>query len=259
MKYLPRIIRTVLTCATVSAALMSAHAWAALTAQQVDDLQTKAIAGDKTALETLTSQAQQGDAHAQFDLGVLYYRGQGVPQDYGQAAQWYRKAAQQGDAYAQSDLGAFYANGYGVPQDYGQAAQWFRKAADQGDAFAQANLGRLYETGRGVPQDYKQAVQWYRKAAAQGEAGAQNNLGLLYAHGRGVPQNKVVAYALVNLSAVRDASNSNHASNNRSSFAADMTEQEIKAGQALSQEMSCSDNLLQTLDQYLATSGAGSH
>ncbi len=73
-----------------------------------------------------------GHAEAQYLLGALYYNGQGVPQDYAQAAQWYRKAAGQDNADAQSILGFLYDNGQGVPQDYAQAAEWYRKAAEPG-------------------------------------------------------------------------------------------------------------------------------
>ena len=117
-----------------------------------------------------------GLANAQFILGALYFNGQGVPQDYAQAAEWSRKAADQGYAGAQNILGALYANGQGVPQDYARAAEWYRKAADQGFAAAQNSLGALYANGQGVPQDYAQAAEWYRKAADQGFAAAQNNL-----------------------------------------------------------------------------------
>jgi TPR repeat protein len=55
----------------------------------------------------------------------------------------YRKAADQGNARAQFNLGVLYANGQGVAQDYAEAARWYRKAADQGHADAQNNLGLL--------------------------------------------------------------------------------------------------------------------
>ena len=70
-------------------------------------------------------------ACAQFNLGVAYDRGKGVPQDYVQAAVWYRKAAEQGFASAQLNFGAANYEGQGVSQDYVQAAAWFRIAAEQ--------------------------------------------------------------------------------------------------------------------------------
>lgn len=98
---------------------------------------------------------------------------------------------------ALANLGLQYYNGQGVPQDYATARQWWEKAAAQGDVSAQYNLGVLYAEGQGVPQDYVQARQWYEKAAAQGNASAQNNLGTLYINGQGVPQDYVMGSAMV--------------------------------------------------------------
>ena len=137
--------------------------------------------------------ADQGNVTGQLNLGVHYAKGQGVRQDYTQAALWFRKAADQGDAGGQSILGSLYAKGQGVRQDDAQAVVWYRKAADQGNAEAQYNLGVLYATGQGVPRDDAQAVVWYRKAADQGNVFAQNNLGTLYATGQGVPQDDTQA------------------------------------------------------------------
>ena len=68
-----------------------------------------------------------------------------MPQDYAEAVKWYRKAADQGDAAAQFNLGVMYATGQGVPQDYAEAVKWYRKAAEQGHAGAQYNLGVMYD------------------------------------------------------------------------------------------------------------------
>ncbi len=132
--------------------------------------------------------AEQGNAEAQFMLGVAYGLGKGVPQDYTQEAYWDRKAAEQGIAWAQFGLGELYYNGNGLPQDYAQAAVWLRMAADQGIPDAQFSLGTLYDSGKGVSQDYAQAVVWYRKAADQGNVDAQFSLGVMYFFGKGVPQ-----------------------------------------------------------------------
>jgi len=121
-----------------------------------------------TALPIFQHLADQGHAKAQFNLGVMYRNGQGVPQDNAAAARWYRKAANQGHAKAQFNLGIMYRNGQGVPQDNAAAARWYRKAADQGNARAQTNLGFMYGKGHGVTQDYVQAYMWYI-LAAQGE------------------------------------------------------------------------------------------
>ncbi len=113
--------------------------------------------------------AEQGNAHAQNYLGLLYAIGNGVVRDDGYARQWWEKAAAQGLANAQSNLGVLYDNGHGVPRDYRQARQWYEQAAAQGDAVAQLNLGLLYQNGHGVPRDYVQAHKWFKLAAANGE------------------------------------------------------------------------------------------
>ena len=126
------------------------------------------------------------DAEVQWLRGYAYFVGKGVPQDYAQAALWYRKAAEQGHAVAQFCLARLFDQGQGVPQDGAKAALWYRKAAEQGDAKAQFNLGVMYDTGRGVPRDYARAVSWYRKAAEQGDGDAQYGLGKESYLGRGV-------------------------------------------------------------------------
>ena len=82
--------------------------------------------------------------------------------DYATALSLWRPLAARGNANAQGFLGLMYGNGQGVPQDYKEAARWYGLAAAQGDANAQFNLGLLYYGGRGVVQDYKEAVKWFR-------------------------------------------------------------------------------------------------
>ena len=73
----------------------------------------------------------------QHNIGIAYYFGRGVKQDYSQAYNWIRKAAEQGDANAQYCLGALYSAGEGVDRDEVEAAAWLRKAAEQGNTDAQ--------------------------------------------------------------------------------------------------------------------------
>ena len=146
-----------------------------------------------TAVRLLLPLADQGVPLVQFTLGVMYANGKGTPQDYGQAAAWYRKAADQGYDEEQGNLGAMYAKGEGVPQDYAQAVNWYSKAADQGNVDAQASLGWMYSKGLGVSQDFVQAVYWSRMAADQGNAYAEANLGTAYENGEGVDRDLAAA------------------------------------------------------------------
>ncbi len=120
-----------------------------------------------TALREWRPLAEQGNSEAQFKLGLMYSKGEGVPQDYAEEVRWYRMAAKQGNASAQLNLGIMYAMGDHVPQDYAEGVRWYRMAAEQGLPEAQYNLGVMYNAGLGVPQDYAQAHMWLNLAASR--------------------------------------------------------------------------------------------
>src|SRR6266496_2177474 len=142
----------------------------------------------RAAAELYQKAADQGNAAAQNNLGALYETGQGVPKDLAKAAALYQKAADQGYAQAQNKLGQFYYKGLGVPKDLGKSLELCQKAANQGNADAQNHLGWLYQNGWGVPKDLGKAAELYQKAADQGLPPAQDNLGRLYDDGQGVPK-----------------------------------------------------------------------
>ena len=183
------------------------------------------------ALKEWQPLAEQGDANSQYNLGLLYARGQGVAQDYKQALTWYQKAAEQGVPAAEYNLGVMYANGQGVPvnsaeaskwflkaaqqacsamrpavlatiysegdgafKNYDEAAKWYRTAAEQGIASAAFSLGVMYDVGQGVPQNYAEALKWYHQAADAGYASAMTNIAILYYNGQGVTRDMVQAW-----------------------------------------------------------------
>ena len=147
------------------------------------------------AAEWYEKAAEQGVAAAQYNLGVIYANGQGVPQNVTEARQWFAQAAEQGVAQAEDSLGYFYGSGQGIPKNFAEAEKWYRRAAEKGIASAQFNLGVMYDLGQGVERDFAEALKWYRKAAAQGYAGAMTNIGILYYNAEGVKRDLVEAYA----------------------------------------------------------------
>ena len=151
-----------------------------------NELKLFTAGGDGPGLAQAFGAVVPAEAAAQYNLGVMYHHGTGVPKDYAEAVKWWRLAAEQGFARAQSNLGVMYANGEGVAQDYDEAMRLYRLAAEQGLARAQHNLGNMYENGRGVAVDDAEALRWYRLAAEQGLADAQFNLGWMYDEGTGV-------------------------------------------------------------------------
>ena len=161
-------------------------------------------------LTATKAKAEGGDTGAQFLLGEMYLKGNGVPQSYDEAAKWYRQAADQGHAGAQCKMGEISEAGRGVKQDRAEAAKWYRRGAEQGHINSQYSLAVLYVQGTGVPHDEVEAVKWYRAAADQGDALAQYNLGQRHTYGQSVPKDFVEAFKWLSLSAkqgLRDSVN----------------------------------------------------
>ena len=97
----------------------------------------------------LQSSAEAGDRVAQYNLGVLHETGQyGVREDKAEAVRWYRLSAPQGYENAQYNLAVMYLRGEGVEQDREAAIRWFRLAAEQLNPAAMAALETL---GEAVP------------------------------------------------------------------------------------------------------------
>ena len=111
-------------------------------------------------------------AWAGYQEGIdAYERG-----DCGTALKEFRPLAEQGHAWAQYNLGVLYDQGHGVPQDYQEALRWYRLAADQGEATAQNHLGEMYHDGKGVQKDSIQAYMWWTLSAEQGFKLAKESL-----------------------------------------------------------------------------------
>lgn len=116
-------------------------------ARNILDGEIKTSNNYKDAFDILHKLSINNNFNAQCRLGICYYYGQGIEQDYTKAVYWFKKTAEQGNALAQCYLGSCFYNGQGVEQDYTQAFNWYKKSAEQGIANAQFNLGNLYDRG----------------------------------------------------------------------------------------------------------------
>ena len=153
--------------------------------------------------------------------------------DFATALKEWKPLAEEGNAVAQNNLGLMYHNGWGVPQDYKEAVYWYRLAVEQGYSIAQYNLGLMYEKGKGVPQDDKEAARLYRLAAEQGDADAQYNLGWMYNNGEGVPLDKVYAYMWFNIVA---ANGDKDAEEERKKLNKTLSQSQVQEAQRLTRE-----------------------
>ncbi|HUX78213.1 MAG TPA: tetratricopeptide repeat protein, partial [Alphaproteobacteria bacterium] len=139
---------------------------------------------DNPSLEDLIKAGNKGDAYIQHILGFMYDSGNGAPQDYKKAIEWYTKAANQNHSESQAQLGYLYEKGLGIDKDGEKAVEWYSKAAEQGHPVAQYNLGLMYEKGQDVPQNYGKSIEWYTKSAEKGFSRAQQALGFIYEYGQ---------------------------------------------------------------------------
>lgn len=138
-------------------------------AQSLQDGIDAKNAGDyETALAILRPIAEQGEAEAQYQLGVVYRYGPRVIWNNVEAAKWYRLAAEQGVVVAQRDLGQMYYHGSGVIQDYTEALRLYRLAVAGGDRLAQHLLAEMYANGVGLERDNVRAHMWYNIASSLG-------------------------------------------------------------------------------------------
>lgn len=137
------------------------------------------LAGDAVA-ETLQKQAEAGDAAAQFQLGRLYFRGEGVAKNEASAIEWISKSAEQGNTDAIASMGFFYSQGAGVPKDEKKAVEWFRRGAEAGSATCKLNLGLLLRQGKTIQLSNDESLRLMHEAADTGLPEAQSYLGQLY-------------------------------------------------------------------------------
>ncbi len=104
--------------------------------------------GDETKAREWYEKAKNGDAEAMFNLGVMYYNGEGVAKDYGKAREWYGKAAENGDATAMFFLGLMYYNGKGVPKDYVWAYVYYTLAMKIAEQESNNDVYKIAKSGR---------------------------------------------------------------------------------------------------------------
>eukprot|EP01130_Rhizamoeba_saxonica_P012447 TRINITY_DN5251_c0_g1_i1.p1 TRINITY_DN5251_c0_g1~~TRINITY_DN5251_c0_g1_i1.p1 ORF type:complete len:513 (+),score=130.91 TRINITY_DN5251_c0_g1_i1:22-1560(+) len=120
---------------------------------------------EKESIEYYRTAAEDGDAESQYQLALIYDKGEGVPQDKEVAKQWYLKAADQGHTESEYMVGSIYLNGGFDDQiDYRAAYEWFKKAAAKDHSEAQVNLGFLYLNGSGIERNMIQAKRWIKRA-----------------------------------------------------------------------------------------------
>jgi TPR repeat protein len=121
---------------------------------------------DRTGIPPASSNRRTGRRGGQFRLAQHYYDERTRnPEEDVLAQKWLRLTADQGDARAEDRLGWIYYRGNGVPQTYAEAARWFRRGAEHGNPDAMTRLGNLYRDGGGVNRDLAEGRKWINRAS----------------------------------------------------------------------------------------------
>lgn len=137
--------------------------------------------------------ANEGNAKACFNLGLMFNQGDGVSQNMEEAVKWYSKSADLNYKEAQYTLASLRFRREFESISYIDAAQYYQKAAEQGHVKSQLNLGILYYRGDILPQDLETSFKWLSLAASNNDSEAQGYIANFFNQGIGVKKDIVKA------------------------------------------------------------------
>lgn len=120
----------------------------------------------RSAFNLLEPLAKSGHAAAQYYLGRMCARAEGLERDLGDAIRWWNASAGAGEPWAEVAIGSLYERGKVVPRDRRKALKWYLRAARHGLPEAQLRVGYFYEFGLGTDRDVARARRWYVEASS---------------------------------------------------------------------------------------------
>jgi len=142
------------------------------------------------AAELYRKACDGGERKGCHDLGLMYYRGEGMERDLNQAAGLFKRACDAGGFGGCQDLGLMYSRGEGVAKDLNRAAGLFKRACDAFLAPGCTDLGLMYYKGEGEAKDLNHAADLFKRACDAGGSGGCLNLGTMYRRGEGVSMDR---------------------------------------------------------------------
>lgn len=163
------------------------------------------IEADKAAAVRLYQQtAADGYVASLNRVALMHYTGEeGLTQDYAKAAEYFEVAALQGDANALYNLGKLFFRGQGVEANPGKALEYYRKAADLDHILALNTLGGLYRFGAQTGTDAELARDYFARSAAFGNAvGLYETAGFILQEATDA-EHQIEAHMYLNLASAR--------------------------------------------------------
>jgi hypothetical protein len=164
---------------------------------------TKDYQNSEQVLKYLGILSEQNDKRAMLLLGIMYYSGIGVEQNYKEAASWYEKAADELEPHGLCNLGYCYSYGRDMPVDHARAYEYFSLSAYLGNANAMYKIGDMFFYGNHVSEDKSAAFFWYMEAFRHGQKDKEvapnikYRLGKCFLHGNGTEKNIISALVLL--------------------------------------------------------------
>jgi uncharacterized protein len=163
-------------------------------ANTLEEAKLKLSQKDFAAAHTIyLTLANQNDAKACYNLGLMYHDGDGVAQNIDEAVEWYKKSAALNYKEAQYMLATLVFRREINTISYADAVHYYQQAAELGHVKSQLNLGMLYYRGDVIQQDLEESFKWLNLAASNSNSEAQGYMANLYLHGIGVQEDKVKA------------------------------------------------------------------
>jgi enhanced entry protein EnhC len=146
------------------------------------------------ALTAYQLAANQQDPIGQYNLGLMYELGKGVPVDYNKAQALYEQSATKHHTKAMVQLAGIYFNGLAGSRDEEKAMELYKKAAQKGDREALYQLGLMSETGVGTDLNINKAIDYYQRSAKKENTKASLALARIYQYGQGVNKDSKKAF-----------------------------------------------------------------
>ena len=160
--------------------------------EQAEEYDNEQFEFTNNSIEDLYKQAQNNNSYAQYKLGKMYLKGEGVNQDAEYGARWLLKAIKQNNNYAQYLLGKAILKGEylpmdnNLPLDIDSAVELLLKSSDQGNELASYTLGKAFIEGDLLPQDISAGFELLLKASEKNCVLALYYLGKMFYKGIGV-------------------------------------------------------------------------
>ena len=157
-------------CIAVVASLYSFSSNVSLAEDAKKGLQFAVNGEYRQAVDIWLPLAEEGDAEAQYYMGVVYKDGLGVEINYDQFRYWTSRSAFQGSPSAMFNLGIMYEYSLGTNEDKNKAFLWYSRAAQEGDVEASVRAGRMIRGEDYLCEDQLHCdyiVEYYYRPAAE--------------------------------------------------------------------------------------------